>query len=253
LVSSGGYPLSYSLFNGSQYEAYTMIPVVEDFVHRFGLKDFVVVADSGLMNSRNIALMESGGYKYIVGARIKNENETIQQWILSLDKRGNMFYEMNKSETCRLIINYSAGRTYNDAQNRERGVRRLIKAYKNGKITKENINKRGYNKFLELSDDVRISINQQKITDDARWDGLKGYITNTNLPAKEVYEQYHDLWFIERAYRITKGTLEMRPMFHFTPKRIEDFSQNPCGLNLRRREKHGNTFATVIRSEPHSA
>jgi transposase len=44
---------------------------------------------------------------------------------------------------------------------------------------------------------------------------------NTSLPVKEVYEQYNGLWIIERAYRVTKGTLEMRPMFHFTPRRIE--------------------------------
>ena len=50
---------------------------------------------------------------------------------------------------------------------------------------------------------------------------MKGYINNTTLPAKEVYEQYNGLWVIERAYRVTKGTLEMRPMFHFTPRRIE--------------------------------
>ena len=50
---------------------------------------------------------------------------------------------------------------------------------------------------------------------------VKGYITNTNLAAADVYEQYRELWVIERAYRVTKGTLEMRPMFHFTPKRIE--------------------------------
>jgi len=56
---------------------------------------------------------------------------------------------------------------------------------------------------------------------DKQWDGLKGYITNTLLASEQVYEQYRDLWVIERAYRVTKGTLEMRPMFHFTPRRIE--------------------------------
>jgi transposase len=50
---------------------------------------------------------------------------------------------------------------------------------------------------------------------------VKGYMTNTDLSKKEVYEQYSGLWTVERAFRITKGTLEMRPMFHFTPKRIE--------------------------------
>jgi len=220
LVSRDGYPLSYSLFNGSQYEGRTMIPMVEDFVSRFKLDDFVVVADSGLMNKSNISLLESGGYKYIIGARIKNESEDVKQWILSLEKCGDEFNEMEKDGT-RLIIGYSENRAKKDKYNREKGIKRLQKAYKNGTITKENINKRGYNKFLEISDNVKVAINQQKISEDEKWDGLKGYITNTALPAKEIYEQYNGLWVIEKAFRITKGTLEIRPMFHFTPHRIE--------------------------------
>jgi len=73
LVSKDGYPLSYSIFNGSQYEGHTMLPVVEDFVQRFKLDDFIVVADSGLMSQNNIDLLESGNYKYIIGARIKTK------------------------------------------------------------------------------------------------------------------------------------------------------------------------------------
>lgn len=220
LVSKDGYPLSYSVFNGSQYEGRTMLPVVDDFVQRFNLKDFVVVADSGLMNQRNIALLESGNYKYIIGARIKNESNDIKAWALSLDKQEGEFNENRKGST-RIIIGYSANRAKKDRHNREKGIKRLEKAYRSGNITKENINKRGYNKFLEISDNVRVSINKERIEEDEKWDGLKGYLTNTELPAKDVYEQYCGLWSVERAFRITKGTLEMRPMFHFTPKRIE--------------------------------
>jgi hypothetical protein len=197
-----------------------MIPIVEDFVQRFGLNDFIVVADSGLMNKSNISLLESAGHKYIVGARIKNETEAIKRWILSLEKQDGEFNETNK-DGIRLIVGYSTKRAKKDKHNREKGVKRLQKAYKSGNITKENINKRGYNKFLDISDNVKVEINQEKINEDEKWDGLKGYITNTSLPAKEVYEQYNGLWIIERAYRVTKGTLEMRPMFHFTPRRIE--------------------------------
>ena len=68
---------------------------------------------------------------------------------------------------------------------------------------------------------MQVVINEEKIEDDEKWDGLKGYLTNTELSAKEVYEQYCGLWVIERAYRVTKGTLELRQMFHFTSKRIE--------------------------------
>lgn len=63
LVSSGGYPLSYSIFNGSQFEGRTMLPVVEDFIQQFKLNDFVIVADAGLMSKTNIALLDSAGYK----------------------------------------------------------------------------------------------------------------------------------------------------------------------------------------------
>jgi transposase len=220
LVSKDGYPLSYSVFNGSQYEGRTMLPVVDDFVQRFNLKDFVVVADSGLMNQRNIALLESGNYKYIIGARIKNESNDIKAWALSLDKQEGEFNEKRKGST-RIIIGYSANRAKKDRYNREKGIKRLEKAYRSGNITKENINKRGYNKFLDISDNVKVSINKERIEEDEKWDGLKGYLTNTELPAKDVYEQYCGLWSVERAFRITKGTLEMRPMFHFTPKRIE--------------------------------
>jgi len=212
--------LSYSLFPGSQYEGRTMLPIVEDFVKRFNLEDFVIVADSGLMNKTNISLLESAGYKYIVGARIKNETEEIKQWILSLEKQNDIFYETKKSNS-RLIIGYSENRAKKDKYNREKGVKRLNNAYKSGTITKENINKKGYNKFLEISDNVQVIINQVKIKEDEKWDGLKGYLTNTELAAKDVYEQYSELWVIERAYRVTKGTLELRPMFHFTTKRIE--------------------------------
>jgi transposase len=118
LVSRDGYPLSYSLFNGSQYEGRTMLPIVEDFVKRFNLEEFVVVADSGLMNKTNISLLEAGGYKYIIGARIKNETEEIKEWIHSLEKTDGCFYELGKLPKSRLTVSYSESRAQKDKYNR---------------------------------------------------------------------------------------------------------------------------------------
>jgi len=221
LVSEGGYPLAYSIHEGNKYEGHTMLPIVEDFVRKFNLTDFVIVADSALMNNENITLLEEKNYKYILGARIKNENKSVTNWILLQDKVDGMFYEYQKSGKCRLIVGYSGKRAKKDCYNREKGIQRLEKDFKNDSITKANINKRGYNKFLEISSDVKVKINYEKIKEDEQWDGLKGYITNTNLTANLIYEQYSGLWQIERAFRISKGTLELRPMFHFTKKRIE--------------------------------
>lgn len=222
LVSEGGYPLSYSLFNGSQYEGFTMIPMIDDFKQRFEIgDDFVVVADSGLMTRTNLTLLQQAGYKYILGARIKNENESVKQWILSLDKIDGSSYEYIRQNGERLIVNYSEKRAGKEAYNRQRGVARLKRAYKSGHITKQQVNNRGYNKFLEISKDIEVCISEQKIAEDCKWDGLKGYITNTDLDAKCIIAEYHGLWVVERAFRISKGTLEMRPMFHFTERRIE--------------------------------
>jgi transposase len=172
LVSKDGYPLSYSVFNGSQYEGRTMLPVVEDFVQRFNLDDFVVVADSGLMKQSNIAMLESGEYKYSIGVRIKNENDQVKAWALSLPKQDGVFNETRKGKA-RLIVGYSANRAKKDRHNREKGVKRLEKAYRSGNITKDNINKRRYNKFLDISDNIWVSINQEKVKQDEHWDGLK--------------------------------------------------------------------------------
>ena len=215
VVLEDGYPMSYSIFNGSQYEGRTMIPIIDDFVQRFRLTDFIIVADSGLMSTKNVELLESAGYRYILGARIRNESADIKDRILAVDKTDGNIVECLRNDGRRLIVGYSEARAKKNSRNRDKGVERLRKAYAKGTLTS------GYNKFLDISRDITVNINEERIAEDGLWDGLKGYITNTDLPGDEVISQYHGLWVVERAFRIGKGTLEMRPMFHFTEKRIE--------------------------------
>lgn len=152
LVSRGGYPLSYSLFNGSQYEGYTMIPIVDDFVQRFNLgKDFVVIADAGLMNTKNVRLLRDGGYKYIIGARIKKESGEMMKKIVATEHRNGVFNDIRYADGDRLIVGYSDERAKKNAHDREEGVERLRKRYAKGTLTKADINKRGYNKFLNIA------------------------------------------------------------------------------------------------------
>lgn len=69
LVSTDGYPLAYCIHEGNKYEGHTMLPVIADFVNRYHLKEFIVVADSGLMNNDNVVELEKLGYKSLVSTK----------------------------------------------------------------------------------------------------------------------------------------------------------------------------------------
>ena len=109
----------------------------------------------------------------------------------------------------------------NDGYNRKKGLSRLEKKISSGKLTKDKINTRGYNKYLTLKNEVNVAIDYDKYYADSAWDGLKGYITNTNLSIDVVIENYSNLWHIEKAFRMSKSDLEIRPIYHFAKRRIE--------------------------------
>lgn len=95
------------------------------------------------------------------------------------------------------------------------------KNLKAGKLTKTHIGNKGYNKYLKLSGEITLAIDYEKFRADAKWDGLKGYVTNCKLPSKKVVENYNQLWQIEKAFRISKNDLKIRPVFHRLQRRIE--------------------------------
>lgn len=108
-----------------------------------------------------------------IGAKIKSESQEVKSWILEQPKRDCQMVEYDKGGGRRLLVGYTDDRAKKDAYNREKGMRRLEKAYKHGALTKGNINKRGYNKFLSMDGEVKVTINYDRIADDSRWDGLK--------------------------------------------------------------------------------
>ena len=221
LVSKGGYPLAYDIFEGNQFEGHTMLPVINAFKEKYQLENLVVIADAGLLSNQNIALLEQGGYEYILGARIKAETDIVKQKILALELKNGESAIIEKNNNTKLIVSYSETRAKKDASNRARGLSKLEKQIKTGKLTKASINNRGYNKFLQIENPIKISIDENKIIQDQKWDGLKGYLTNTKLSKEEAIDNYKELWQIEKAFRIAKTDLEIRPIYHRVQRRIE--------------------------------
>lgn len=221
LVGLGGYAIAYDIYEGNTYEGHTLIPFIEKMSEKFKIGKPVVVADAGLLSKENIKTLEQKGYEYIIGARVKNESEKIKAQILSHSFCDGATISIKKKATTRLIVNYSSSRSKKDGYNRKRGLNRLEKQVKAGRLTKSNINNRGYNKYLKLNGEISIEIDYQKYNRDQEWDGLKGYITNTKLTDEQVMENYKNLWQIEKAFRMSKTDLRIRPIYHRLRDRIE--------------------------------
>jgi transposase len=221
LVGLGGYAIGYDVFEGNIYEGHTLIPFIEKISKKFNLDKPIIVADAGLLSNENIKALREMDYQYIIGARLKNESEKIKKQILEKQLGdGQMLCIKNQAKT-RLIVAYATNRAIKDGHNRKRGLQRLEKQIKAGKLTKSNINNKGYNKYLKLVGDVSVEINYEKFNNDKSWDGLKGYRTNTQLSDKQVIENYKNLWYIEKAFRMSKTDLRIRPIYHRLRRRIE--------------------------------
>jgi len=221
LVNAAGFPLGYEIFEGNKYEGHTMLPVIESFKKKYKIEQIVIVADAGLMSKQNINELIEKEYEFIVGARIKNETETLKRQILSLNLDDGQSATLQKEEGQKMIISYSAQRAKKDEYNRKRGVKKLEKSLAACKLTKKHIANRGYNKYLKLDGEVTVAIDYDKFAVDAEWNGLKGYLTNANLSKEEVIAQYRQLWQVEKTFRISKTDLRIRPIFHYLKNRIE--------------------------------
>jgi hypothetical protein len=223
LVGENGYPIGYDIFEGNTFEGKTLLPVLERIQgeHRFGRP--VVVADAAMLSRDNVELLEQAKYPFIVAARLRNESHAVQHEILRrcAGLNSGQSVTIRQGTGRRLIVAWSDKRARRDAYNREKGLKRLGKRIGTGRMTKAHLNNRGYNKFLKLTGEVTVEIDQTMVEQASRWDGLKGYLTNTQLPAAKVIENYGQLWHVEKAFRISKTDLRIRPMYHRRRRRIE--------------------------------
>ena len=223
LVGENGHPIGYDIFQGNTFEGKTLLPVLERIQseHRFGKP--VVVADAAMLSQDNVGLLEKAQYPFIVAARIRNESHEVQEEILRrcAGLKNGQSVILRRGAGRRLIVAYSDKRARRDAYNREKGLKRLRKRLGTGRMTKEHLNNRGYNKFLKLTGEVKVAIDEALVERAGRWDGLKGYWTNTQLSAAKVMENYGQLWHVEKAFRISKTDLRIRSMYHRRRRRIE--------------------------------
>lgn len=220
LVGTGGNPIGYELHKGNQYEGTTMVPIIRKLQKRFAMPNPTVIADAGLLNKDNIAQLEADGYEYILGARIRSLKESDKNMIMGLGLKNGEAKSVAIGEK-RMVVSMSDGRAKKEAKERQKGVEKLKKKFKSGKLTKASVNNRGYNSLLTLEGEATVYVDDAKIEAASKLDGLKGYITNSKMSDDDIIANYRYLFMIERAFKMNKTDLDIRPMYHRLFNRIE--------------------------------
>ena len=127
LVGVNGYPIGYEIFEGNKFEGHTFLPMLEKYRKKFNINKPIIVSDAGLLSKENIKLLEAEGYKFILGGRIKNENQSIRNRMLKMKFKDSELSKIKKDVNSRLIVSYSSKRARKDEYNRKRGLARLEK------------------------------------------------------------------------------------------------------------------------------
>lgn len=229
MIDKDGNPVGYKIFKGDSYEGHTFEHALEDLRNQFQIDRVIVVADRGMLSKVNIEKTIEKGYQYIIGERLKSLPRDIQlllldktsyknEWIYldNQDKKVSVQYTTLTVADKTIICTYSEKRAKKDKQERLKRVEKAEKFLKNPSLLKSKP-KRYYIK----SNNDAFELDEDKIKRDETFDGFIAISTNTIIGATEVLEQYKQLYKIEHSFRTLKSHLEIRPMFHWTDKRIE--------------------------------
>lgn len=230
-VTTHGLPIGYEVFPGSTYEGHTLLTSLESLKNRFSIRNLVFVADSGLLNTDNLDALEKAGYTYIVGARLKNLTAALQDKVTDstrytqlCENMRTQTIELSKEEDEKkkfLIVSHSQKRAFKDSHDRAKAIESLRKKMSKSSNPSSLISNYGYKKYLKIKGKAEVVLDEEKLLEQEKWDGLHGVITNsTTFKPQDIINHYKGLWQVEETFRVTKNDLKIRPIYHWTPSRI---------------------------------
>ena len=274
LVDRTGFPLEIGCFEGNTAETTTLVPVITAFAARHDLGDtsMVVAADAGMLSAANLAALDEAGFGFIVGSRsVKAPLDLASHFhwngdvfadgqiidtvtprhakskVNDTNKRAEPVWNATDHPAAwRAIWAYSAKRARRDQKTlyaQETRARAVINGERAAKSTRFVTTRAGD----RVLDEASLARAQSLV-------GLKGYVTNldaTVLPAGEVIAKYHDLWHVEKSFRMSKSDLRARPMFHRTRDAIEAHLTivfTALGVAHTIQERSGLSIAKVVKT-----
>ena len=224
ILDDHGQPVCCEMWPGNTTDVTTLVPVIKRLRSRFAIGRICIVSDRGMISAETMAYLESEKIPYILGARMRKSKE-VKEEVLS---RAGRYREVQPEggsakdpsplkvkevivDGNRYIVCLNEKQARKDAADRQAIIDSLQEKLKTN--PKSLVGNKGYRKYLKLEKDT-VSVNQQKIEEEARYDGKWVLKTNTTLTAEQAALKYKELWQVEQVFRDMKSVLDTRPIFH---------------------------------------
>jgi transposase len=231
LIDQDKQPVGYRIFKGDTFEGHTFERALQDLKTEYQIEKVIVVADRGMLSSHNIELTQAQGYEFILGERLKNLPQKQQDELLDLSRYQKQWtytdsddeqiiikYTTLELDGKKIIATYSQKRAKKDKHDRDQRLQTAQTLLKNPSLLK----KKPARFFLKSEAKEKYVLDEEKVKNQEKYDGILAISTNnTSLSVTDILSQYKQLFKIEHTFRTFKSHLEMRPMFHWTDKRIE--------------------------------
>lgn len=224
VIDNKGKPVCCEMWPGNTADVKTLIPVTDRIRSRFHIARFCIVADRGMISADTLKELDERQIPYILGARMRKVNE-IKYDVLSHPGRYREVCPEGKFSKDpaplkvkevllngkRYIVCLNSRQARKDATDRQAIVESLNQKIKTN--PKSLIGNKGYRKYLKIDRDS-VSIDQDKMEYESRFDGKWVLLTNTNFPVDQVALKYKELWQVEQVFKDVKSMLETRPVYH---------------------------------------
>ena len=274
LTGQDGFPLMVSAFEGNKAETKTMLPVIEAFMAAHQLAGVTVVADAGMISEANQKDIEAAGLSFILGMKIPQAPYVVKQW-----RREHPGEDMPdrliltqpwpagpRQERRDQVIYYQY--RHDRARRTLRGIDEQVKKAEQAIAGKAPVKR---NRFIQLPGGTK-GVNRELEAKARALAGIKGYVTNlaacpdgTPITPEFVIGSYHQLYEIERSFRMSKHDLQARPIYHhlrdsieahltivFAALAVSRWIEHQTGWSIKRFVKTARRYRTVeIQAGPH--
>ncbi len=230
IIDQDGRPVCSEMWPGDTADVTTLIPVIDRLRQRFAIGRVCVVADRGMISAATIAGLEQRGLEYILGVRERSSKE-VREIVLNdqkpsvplvIPRQRRPDTELEAKEVhvgdlryvvCRNLVEAKHG-----AELREAVLRSLRASLRHG--DKALVGNSAYRRYLKTPDEKHFEIDDKRVAEDARYDGLYVLRTNTSLAPLAVMLRYRELLKVEDIFKTTKAILHTRPIYHQTDAAI---------------------------------